>query len=252
MELPQPLIRGRLVRRYKRFLADVALDESGETVVAHVANSGSMAGLSDPGLAVWLSRSSNPKRKLGFSWELVELEDGRFSGVDAARPNKLVAEALAAGGIAEVATYPNVRAEARYGENSRVDFLLTGDGLPDCYLEVKNVHMRRRADLAEFPDAVTARGAKHLGELAKRVAAGDRAILLYCVQRDDCARLALAADYDPAYVAAHAAAAAAGVETLVYGCRFTPPPHAAIVLDRRLPMAEDDPQGDADAHQSSP
>lgn len=250
MHLPNPLIPGRLVRRYKRFLADVEIEPEGDVVTAHVANPGSMHGLSDPGLRVWLSRSDNPKRKLLYSWELAEPPTGGLVGVDAARPNKIVAEALAKGAVAEFSAYGTIRPEARYGDRSRVDFLLSEPDLPDCYLEVKNVHMRRESDIAEFPDSVTARGAKHLAELARRVQAGDRAALMYVVQRDDCRRFALAADYDAAYVAAHHAAAEIGVETLVYVCRFEPPPSAAITLDRALPMVDHGGEGDADANAS--
>lgn len=219
MDFALPLIRGTLLRRYKRFLADVTL-EDGREVTAHCANPGAMLGVADAGATVWLEPNNDPKRKLNHSWKLVELPGGHMAGIDTAVPNRVVAEALAAGQVAEVAGYPTHRAEVRYREKSRVDFLLSGGGLPDCYLEVKNVHLRRTGDWAEFPDSVTARGAKHLGDLSAMVAEGHRAVMLYLVQRTDCARLRLAADLDPKYAAAAAAAKRAGVEMICYDTRI--------------------------------
>lgn len=232
MKLPQPLIRGTLIQRYKRFLADIELDD-GTTITAHCANPGAMTGLNMPGLTVWLSKSDDPKRKLAHSLELVELESG-LVGINTAHPNRIVGEALREGAIAPLAHYPGVRPEVKYGERSRVDFLLTGDGLPDCYLEIKNVHLMRATGLAEFPDSVTARGARHLGELAAMVAQGKRAVLLYLVQRADCHHFDVARDIDPAYAAAFIAARKAGVEALCYATTIS---HGAIVLGEPLPIA---------------
>lgn len=232
MDLPQPLVPGRLVRRYKRFLCDVEL-ESGETITAHCPNPGSMMGLKDPGSPVWLSRSSNPKRKLAYTLELIEADD-TLVGIHTGRPNGLAEEAILAGAIPELAGYATLRREVRYGTNSRVDLLLE-DG-PDprpCYVEVKNVHLRRKADLAEFPDSVTSRGAKHLAELADQVAAGARAVMLFVIQRGDCDALALAGDLDPTYAAAFAEATDNGVEALAYACRVQP---TAITVERSLPL----------------
>ena len=217
MEFERPLIPGRLLRRYKRFLADVEL-EGGREVTAHCANPGAMLGLAEPGTRIWLEPNDNPKRKLKYAWRLVELPGGHLAGIDTGVPNRIVAEALAARAIPELSDYETVRPEQRYGENSRIDFLLSGPR--DTYVEVKNVHLMRRDSLAEFPDCVTTRGAKHLGELARMVEAGHRAVMLYVVQRDDCDRMALAADLDPGYAAAFETARARGVEPIVYRARL--------------------------------
>lgn len=218
MQFPRPLISGQLERRYKRFLADVRLD-GGKVVTAHCPNPGSMMGLSEPGMRVWLSPSTNPKRKLKYTWELVELAGPggiEFAGINTGHPNLLAAEAIAAKRIPELIDYETMRREVRYGANSRVDILLEGKR-GRCLVEVKNVHLSRAPGLAEFPDSVTARGAKHLRELATRVAQGDRAVMLYIVQRS-ADRFALADDIDPAYGEAFARAQEAGVEALCYVC----------------------------------
>ncbi|MEM1343547.1 MAG: DNA/RNA nuclease SfsA [Pseudomonadota bacterium] len=235
MKFAQPLIRGSLIRRYKRFLADIALDD-GREITAHCANSGAAMGLSDPGTTVWVEPNDNPKRKLGFTWRLVELGGGHWSGIDTSVPNKVVGEALAARRIPEIAPYSAIRAEVPYGKRSRVDFLARGEGLPDAYIEVKNVHLRREDDWAEFPDCVTTRGARHLEELSDMVAAGHRAIMLYCIQRSDCARIRLASDLDPGYAQAFAKARVAGVEATAWICRLS---LAEIVLDRPIPIHVD-------------
>ena len=235
MRFASPLVDGVLLRRYKRFLADVVLS-GGETVTAHVPNSGAMLGVDAPGLRVWLSRAANPARKLAYTLEMVEA-DGCLVGVNTGHPNALAAEAVAAGLIPQLAGYATLRREVRYGENSRIDLLLEAPDRPPAYVEVKNVHMRRahRFDgrAAEFPDCVTSRGAKHLRELESVVAAGGRAVMLYLVQREDCTHLRMAEDIDPAYAAALAHAVQAGVEALCYSCRMTP---EAIALGRPLPV----------------
>jgi len=194
MLFPAPLIPATLVKRYKRFLADVVLP-SGETVTAHCANPGSMIGLNGPGARVWLSKSANPNRKLAYSWELIEVDLGGGAecvGINTAHPNALAAEAIAAGAIPELTGYATVRREVKYGNGSRVDFLLEHPARPPCYVEIKNVHLMRRPGLAEFPDAVTKRGAKHLHELAAMVAGGARAVMLYLVQIGSARSFALA------------------------------------------------------------
>jgi len=215
MRFATPLRPGRLIRRYMRFLAEVALEETGEVVTAHCPNPGAMLGLKDPGLRVWLEPNDDPKRKLAWGWRLCDLPGGHRAGIDTGVPNRIVAEALAEGRIPALAGGGPVRAEVRYGTRSRVDFLIEGDRR--TWVEVKNVHLRREGDWAEFPDCVTERGAKHLRELAGMVRAGDRAVMLYVVQRTDCARLRMAGDLDPAYAAAFDAARAEGVEMLCHG-----------------------------------
>jgi sugar fermentation stimulation protein A len=232
MRFPDPLVPGTLRRRYKRFLADVELP-SGAELMAHCANPGSMLGLAEPGMAVWLSPSRNPERKLKYSWEIVAAKDG-LVGINTSHPNTLVAEALAADRIPELAGYDRVRREVRYGRNSRIDLLLEGDGRPACYLEVKNVTLKRGAAAAEFPDSVTARGTKHLEELAKVARSGARAVMLYLVQRGDCSHVEIAADIDPVYAEAFARARDRGVEAFAYDCRVDP---AFIELDRALAIA---------------
>ncbi len=219
MHFSEPLLRGTLLRRYKRFLSDVAL-EDGTEVTAHCPNPGAMLGLKEPGSEVWLSPATDPKRKLRFTWELIRVGDG-LVGINTGRPNAIVTEAIEAGAIPELAGYDGLRREVRYGKNSRIDILLTADGRPDCYVEIKNVHLQREPGLAEFPDSVTKRGAKHLDELADMAGQGARAVMFYLVQREDCDRFAIAADIDPAYNAALERALAAGVEMVCYACRLT-------------------------------
>ncbi len=221
MRFQTDLVPARLIRRYKRFLADCTLKD-GREVTAHCANPGSMMGLAEPGSKIWLEPNDDPKKKLKFGWRLVDHENGHFTGVDTSLPNRALKSALMAREVEALADYPMVRPEVKYGENSRIDFLLSGDGLPDAYVEVKSVTLCRTPGLAEFPDSVTVRGAKHLGELAQMARAGHRAILLYLVQRTDCDQVTMAADIDPTYAAAHEGARAAGVETLCIGTHISP------------------------------
>ncbi len=218
MRFDPPLTKGRLIRRYKRFLAEVDVDGRIET--AHCANPGSMMGLAEPGAPIWLSTSDNPARKLRLTWELVEV-GGSLVGINTAYGNRLAEEAILAGRIEALAGYAELRREVRYGEGSRIDFLLSGPGRPPCYVEVKSVTLKREAR-AEFPDSVTLRGTRHLRELSAMRRAGSRAVMLFVAQRGDCRHLTVAADIDPAYAVELAAARAAGVEVLAYACRVGP------------------------------
>ncbi len=232
MLLP-PLVAATLVRRYKRFLADVVL-ETGEELTAHCANPGSMLGLATPGARIWLSKSADPKRKLAWSWELVEV-DGGLVNVNTARPNGIVAEAIRAGRIPELAGYASMRPEVAYGRNSRIDLLLDDPGRARTFVEVKSVTLGRRPQRAEFPDAVTARGARHLEDLAAEVTAGHRAVMLYLVQLPLATDFSIARDIDPAYARAFDKARTDGVEALAYACRITP---GEITVERSVPVLE--------------
>jgi len=235
MRFSSSLIEGRLVRRYKRFLADVEF-ASGEIVTAHCANPGSMLGLNAAGSRVWLSRSTNPKRKLAYSWELIEVDLGRrrtLVGINTVSPNGAVAAAIEARLVPALSGYAAMRREVRYGENSRIDILLEDPARPPCYVEIKNVHLMRQAGLAEFPDSVTARGAKHLKELVAMVASGARAVMVYFVQRGDAEAFTLAHDIDPRYAAAFQDARAAGVEAIALASEVT---LEGLKLPRAIPL----------------
>jgi len=223
MRFSSGLIEGRLLRRYKRFLADVEL-LSGGTVTAHCANPGSMLGLKAAGSRVWLSRSNNPKRKLAYSWALIEVDLGggpTLVGINTSSPNGAVAAAIEHGLIPSLTGYGSLRREVPYAGNSRIDILLEDERRPPCYVEIKNVHLMRRAGLAEFPDSVTARGAKHLRALSEMVASGARAVMVYFVQRGDAETFTLAHDIDPAYARAFAEAANTGVEAIAVASALT-------------------------------
>jgi sugar fermentation stimulation protein A len=235
MKFAVELIPATLLRRYKRFLADVELTD-GSVITAHVANPGAMIGLQATGARVWLSKSPSTTRKLPYSWELIEADFGGGSelvGVNTMHPNAIVAEALAAQAIPELAGYASIRREVKYGAASRVDFLLEDPARPPCYVEVKNVHMMRRLGLAEFPDSVTARGARHLEELATVAAAGARAVMLFVIQIGSSTAFALARDIDPAYGRAFDTARAAGVEAIAYTCAIS---HDGLILAGPVPI----------------
>lgn len=227
-----PLVSGRLLRRYKRFFADVRLDD-GREVTAHCMNTGTMLGCLEPESRVWLTPHDDPKRKLQWTWRIAS-DGGVLVGVDTQLPNAFVAAAVRAGAIAELTGYSALRREVRYGERSRVDILLSdnpADPRP-CYVEVKNVTLAARG-VALFPDAVTARGLTHLAELAKVVEAGARAVMVYVVQRGDAERFAPASHIDPAYAEGLRHALARGVEAIALRCHVRP---TDIALDRALPV----------------
>jgi len=218
MRLP-PLIPATLTRRYNRFLADVVLEETGEAITAHCPNPGSMMGLKAPGSRVWLSTSDNPKRKLRHTLELVEA-DGGLVAINTNNPNRLAEEAISAGAIPDLSDFDDLRREVKYAERSRIDILLETAGRK-TFVEVKNCHLMRTPGLAEFPDSVTSRGAKHLEDLAGEVARGHSAVMLFIIQRSDCEAFATAPDLDPTYHAGLATAAHAGVEVLVHDCHIS-------------------------------
>lgn len=229
LDFSAPLIPGTLIRRYKRFLADVELDD-GRVVVAHCPNTGSMKGCAEAGSRVYLSESTNPKRKLAYTWELVEA-NGCWVGIHTGRANGVVEHAIRKGRIPELDGHASIRREVKYGKNSRIDLLLE-TGERKTWVEVKNTTLEQ-AGTARFPDAVTERGKKHMEELAKMVKNGDEAAVVFLVHRDDCARFAPADDIDPAYGKALRKAARAGVKLLPYQACVTP---KGVTVERRLPV----------------
>lgn len=230
MHWPSPLTQGRLIKRYKRFLADIELDDGEETTV-HCPNPGRMLGLDHPGETVWVSRSKNKARKLPLTLELVEA-DGGLVGINTMHPNRLMEEAIRAEAIPELSGYARMRREVAYDDGCRIDLLLEDDGRPPCFVEIKNVHLKRDGE-AEFPDCVTARGTKHLGALKRQAASGARAIIAYVVQRSDCSSFSLARDIDPTYAQAFDEALAGGVEALCYDCAID---RDEIVVASPLPI----------------
>jgi len=229
MKYPAPIQKGKLIKRYKRFLADIELD--GEIITAHCANSGSMMGVKDEGAPVWVSAAANPNRKLKWDWQVIEIEDAKVC-INTALPNKIAEEAILADQIPELSGYETLRREVKYGKNSRIDILLEDENRPPCYVEIKNVTLSRERGLAEFPDSRTERGTKHLRELADMARAGHRAVMFYLVNRDDCEAFKLAEDIDPDYAAEFQKAAAAGVEKIVYASQISP---TGINIDRNSP-----------------
>lgn len=232
MRFDSPLISGTLVRRYKRFLADV--DLSGQVETVHCPNPGAMTGLDAPGSRVFVSRSANLKRKLPLTLEIVAA-DGTLVGINTGLPNRLAEEAIGASMVEELDGYETMRREVRYGEASRIDLLLSGDNRPDCYLEIKNVHLRRQPGLVEFPDCKTSRGARHLAELARQAEAGNRAVMLFVIQRNDGQAFRLARDIDPTYAEAFDLARQAGVEMFARACHVS---ETQIALADPVPIDE--------------
>ncbi len=232
MQFNPPLLPGVLVRRYKRFLADI--DFGGQVETVHCPNPGAMLGLDAPGSRVFVSSSDNPKRKLSKTLEIVEA-DNTLVGINTGHPNRLAEEAIRAETIPDLLGYASLRREVRYGKNSRIDLLLSDGKRPDCYVEIKNVHLSRKKGLMEFPDSRTKRGEKHLRELSRQVAGGARAVMVYVVQRNDGDRFRLARDIDAAYAAAFDEARAAGVEMLAWACSVS---ETEISLTTPLPVDE--------------
>lgn len=217
--IPGNPIFGTLIKRYKRFMVDVAL-EDGQIVTAHCPNSGKMMGILEAGNPVILTHSGNSNRKFPLTWEAVNAQ-GVWIGTNTHRANLVAKQALIEKCIAPLAHYSHIQQEVPYGKNSRIDFLLTGNDLPNCYVEVKNVHLIRTDSKAEFPDCVTERGAKHMTELAAMADMGFRCVVLYIVQRHDAICFDLAGDLDPTYAKTAKEAHAKGVEVLAYNCHIS-------------------------------
>ena len=243
MKYPEILQEGRLIRRYKRFMADVELAD-GQQITLHCPNTGSMKNCLYPGKRVWYSDSHNPKRKYPCTWEQAEIpvtfdgnEQMALAGLNTSRANPLVEELLQAGRVKSLAQYSTIRREVKYGsENSRIDFLLTQDSLPDCYLEVKSVTLAMGEGLGLFPDAVTSRGTRHLRELREICEQGGRAVLLFCVQHTGIDRVAPADEIDPEYGQTLREAIRAGVEVIAWGADIS---QESIELKWELPVLID-------------
>ena len=233
MNYTEPLIKARLIKRYKRFLADVEMDveldneidiegKKSKFITIHTANTGSMTGCAIPGSTIWISNSHNLKRKYLYSWELSSSEQGNLIGINTMLANKLVKEAIEKGRISELHNFSKIETEVPYGEEkSRIDLLLTQNDGQKCYIEVKNVTASFEPGVAAFPDAVTARGTKHLRELELMVRQGHRGVILFCVQRDDIQTVRAAEEIDSLYAQTLAEVQKNGVEILAYGVTFS-------------------------------
>lgn len=222
------LVSGKLIKRYKRFLSDIEL-ENGSIVTAHCPNPGAMTGLKEPGLKVWLQQQTNPKAKLKYRWELVEADD-TIVGINTQRPNQIIHQALIGKELEPFKNYDSIKPEVKYGEKSRIDFLLEKKNSSNCYLEIKNVHLKRKTN-AEFPDSVTQRGTKHIKELVHMKELGHQAALLFLVQRNDCDTVSIAKDIDPTYHKTLNWAIEEGLDVYAYCCRVTT---NGIMLDRQI------------------
>lgn len=230
MKFESKLLRGTLIKRYKRFFADVAL-ESGEVITAHCPNTGSMTGCAIPDSKVYLLPNNNPKRKLKYTWEIVVNEQNEWIGVNTGRANKLVEEALLQQLIPEFTGYSQIKREVKYGhENSRIDFMLSAESLPLCYIEVKSVTLKAQGK-GYFPDAVTERGQKHLRELMSIASLGHRPVLLFCVQHTGIETVLPAEHIDPRYAALCREAVQAGVEIMAWGATIS---EEKIELNQKL------------------
>jgi sugar fermentation stimulation protein A len=231
MELGE-LIQGRLIKRYKRFLADVQLDD-GREVTAHCPNTGSMKNCAEPGSRVWLKDSGNPKRKYPLGWELVEIESSYLASINTVRANALIREAIEQGVIAQLQGYSQIRSEVKYGENSRIDLLLQDDDKPNLWVEIKNVTLLEEDGWGSFPDAVTTRGAKHLRELMAMVEQGDRAAMVFCVPHMGIKKVRPADQIDPEYGRLLREAKAAGVEVMAYAAHID---EQSVTINQELPV----------------
>jgi len=233
MFFSEPLISGRLIGRYKRFLADIDLDKGG-AITASVPNTGSMSGLAEPGMRVWLSQSDAPARKYRHRLEIVEAHN-TLVGINTGLPNRIAEEAIRDGLLPSLRSYATILREQRYDRNSRIDLLLRGGPHKDAYIEIKNVHYMRKPGLAEFPDTVTARGTKHLVALGNAVKTGYRGIMLFVIQRQDCSQLAICHDLDPAYGHQFALARQNGVEAYAIRCKISTD---SIIAETPVPIMD--------------
>jgi sugar fermentation stimulation protein A len=219
MQLASNIIKGSLLRRYKRFLADVEL-ENGEVITAHCANTGKMTGCAEPGAIVWLSQNNNPARKLKYSWELTETEAGHIIGIHSAKANDIVDEALLTKQIDLLARYDNIQREVKVGSNSRIDFVVSNN-VEQCFVEVKSVTLLGENGIGMFPDTVSERASRHVQELMTLKQQGHRAVLFFCVQHSGINGVCPADEIDPAYGDIVRQAMATGVEVLAYGCELS-------------------------------
>lgn len=233
MLFDRPLVPAVLIQRYKRFLFDAVL-EDGRAITGFCPNTGSMRGLTTPGSRIWLSEHDSPTRKYQHMFEMIEL-GSTVVGINTGLPNRLAEEAIRAGQVGDLHLYSTVQREQKYGRNSRIDILLSDPTRGRAYVEVKNVHFSRTPGLAEFPDSPTARGAKHLEELGDMVEAGHRGIMIYLIQRDDCATFRICCDLDPVYAKAFRRAMQRGVEIFAVKCRVSP---QQIAPDGLIPIDE--------------
>lgn len=232
MEFTPPLQQGVLLRRYKRFLADIQLDDGGEITI-HCPNTGSMRNCLFPGESVWFSTSNNLKRKYAHTWELTATPTGCLIGIHSGQANTLAEEAITRGVIAELQGYTQLSREVKYGdENSRIDILLRDDKKADCYIEVKSCTLLENGQ-GYFPDAISLRGQKHLRELMQVIKQGQRAVLLFVVQHSDIDCVAPAEHIDPEYAKLLKQAVISGVEVLAYRCLLSP---TQIALAHSVPV----------------
>jgi len=232
LNFPKALLSGRLVKRYKRFLADIELD-SGAVITAHCPNTGSMKRCQQDNARVWVSESTNPKRKLAYTWELVEIDEEYLACINTGYPNRLVGEAIANGYVFELTGYTEQKAEVKYGASSRIDWLLTDAQERKCYVEVKNVTLLEEDGLGYFPDSVTERGRKHLYELANMVEEGHRAVMFFCVSHTGINSVTPAVHLDPRYAQAFAEVIAKGVEVVAYKVAIDP---MQMVVTHSIPV----------------
>ena len=238
MKITPQFLPATFEKRYKRFFADVK-DRNGQNMTLHCPNTGSMKNCLVPGSECWYSLSDNPKRKLPGTLELVTTVNGQLAGINTSRPNYLLREAIEANRIPELLGYQQLRTEVRYGsENSRIDLLLQDPQRGDCYIEVKNVTLTQENGLVVFPDAVTARGTKHLRELMLMLQQGHRAVLFFCVQVSGAQRMEVASDIDPTYAQTLAEAVSAGLEVLAWRAYLS---QGEIALESAIPCLQDLP-----------